>query len=195
MDVFFSDADRKAYLKFLARQSHSFGVEYLAWCLMTNHIHLVAIPSTEKSLAKGIGEAHKNYTRMINSREGWKGFLFQGRFFSCPVEPSRLLSTVRYVLQNPVRAGLVEKSWEYPWSSAQWMTGVRRDDPLVERLGPLAEISEWESFLRIDDDDHASVRKHTRTGRPFGDESFIARVEDLLGRSLCKQKPGRKPRR
>ena len=129
MSVFFSDADREAYLGFLAKQAQVFGVDYLAWCLMTNHIHLIAIPSIESSLAKGIGEAHKRYTRMINIREGWKGFLFQGRFFSCPVEPSRLLSVVRYVLQNPVRAGLVENAWEYPWSSALWMTRGRRDDP------------------------------------------------------------------
>jgi putative transposase len=195
MDVFFSDVDREAYLKFLAKQGRVCGVEYLAWCLMTNHVHLVAIPSTESSLARGIGEAHKSYTRMINFREGWKGFLFQGRFFSCPVEPSRLLSVVRYVLQNPVRAGLVERAWEYPWSSAQWMTGDRRDDPLVKQLRPLAEISEWETFLKVDDDANTSVRKHTRTGRPFGDESFIANVENALGRSLCKRKPGPAPRR
>jgi REP-associated tyrosine transposase len=195
MDVFFSDADREAYLRFLAKQGHASGVEYLAWCLMTNHIHLVAIPSTESSLAKGIGEAHKSYTRMINTREGCKGFLFQGRFFSCPVEPSRLLSVVRYVLQNPVRAGLVKKAWEYPWSSAQWMTGVHGDDPLVEQLGPLAEISEWETFLEIDNDDHAPVRKHTRTGRPLGDESFVTSVENVLGRRLRKRKPGPRAKR
>lgn len=193
MDVFFSDADRPAYLQFLARQAQAFGVEYLAWCLMTNHIHLVAIPSTERSLAKGIGEAHKRYTRMINFREGWKGFLFQGRFFSCPVEPPRLLAVVRYVLQNPVRAGIVENAWEYPWSSAQWMTGHRREDPLVKQLGTLDEISDWPAFLQVEDNDHSSIRKHTRTGRPLGSEAFVTNVEKVLGRSLSKRPPGPRP--
>ena len=85
MDVFFSDNDRKAYLGFLAEQAQAHGVKYLAWCLMTNHVHLIAIPANEGSLAKGIGEAHKRYTRAINFREGWRGYLFQGRFFSCPI--------------------------------------------------------------------------------------------------------------
>jgi len=193
MDVFFSDADRSAYLQFLARHAQAFGVEYLAWCLMTNHIHIIAIPSTESSLAKGIGEAHKRYTRRVNSREGWKGFLFQGRFFSCPVEPPRLLAVVRYVLQNPVRAGLVENAWEYPWSSAQWMAGCCSDDPLVKQLGPLDEISNWQAFLQVVDNDHTAIRKHTRTGRPLGSEAFVTNVEKVLGRSLSKRPPGPRP--
>ena len=73
MPVFFSDDDRQAYIDFLAEQSRRFGVRYLAWCLMTNHIHLIAVPETEMSLAKGIGEARKRYSRMINFREGWRG--------------------------------------------------------------------------------------------------------------------------
>jgi len=116
MDVFFSNDDRDAYLQLLAEQGEAHGVAYVAWCLMTNHVHLVAIPSEPDSLAKGIGEAHKRYSRMINFREGWRGYLFQGRFFSCPIEPSRLIAAVRYVLRNPVRAGLAKQPWGYRWS-------------------------------------------------------------------------------
>ena len=69
MDVFFSDEDRHAYLELLAEQGQTDGVEYLAWCLMTNYVHLAAVPCTESSLAKGIGEVHKRYSRMLNFRE------------------------------------------------------------------------------------------------------------------------------
>jgi len=70
MDVFFSDEDRTKYLRNLAEQGERFGVSYLAWCLMTNHVHLIAIPQQEQSLARGVGEAHRRYTRYINFREG-----------------------------------------------------------------------------------------------------------------------------
>jgi putative transposase len=70
MDIFFSDDDRQAYIDLLAEQSERFRVHYLAWCLMTNHVHLIAVPEMETSLAKGIGEAHKRYSRMVNFREG-----------------------------------------------------------------------------------------------------------------------------
>lgn len=72
MAVFFSDDDRHAYIELLAEQGERFGLQYLAWCLMSNHVHLIGVPETETSLAKGVGEAHKRYTRMVNFREGAK---------------------------------------------------------------------------------------------------------------------------
>jgi len=194
MDVFFSDDDRETYLKVLAEQAQIHGVEYLAWCLMTNHVHLIAIPADEESLAKGIGEAHKRYTRTINFREGWRGYLFQGRFFSCPIAPSRLVAAVRYVLRNPVRACLVGQAWEYPWSNARHLVDAVASDPLVREFGPLAEIEDWRATLAVEDDDHSLIRQHTRTGRPLGDEPFVGYVEQVLDRRLKKQKPG-PPRR
>jgi len=70
MPVFFSDDDRRDYLGFLFEQGQKFGVQFIAWCLMNNHIHLIAVPENESSLAKGVGEAHKQYSRMIYFREG-----------------------------------------------------------------------------------------------------------------------------
>jgi len=110
MDVFFTDEDRLQYLKHLSEQGTRFGVSHLAWCLMPNHVHLIAIPEREDSLALGISEAHRRYTRYINFREGWGGYMFQGRFHSFPLEGDYLLAAVRYVLRNPVRAGIVRKA-------------------------------------------------------------------------------------
>jgi putative transposase len=135
MDVFFCDADRAEYLKQLSEQGQRFGVQYIAWCLMANHVHLVAVPEEEKSLALGVGEAHRRYTRYVNFREGWRGYLFQGRFHSFPLGGSYLLAAVRYVLRSPVRAGLVERPWDYRWSSARWFVGERRDDPAGCTIG------------------------------------------------------------
>jgi putative transposase len=190
MDVFFSDEDRDKYLKHLAEQGERFGVEFLAWCLMTNHVHLVVVPDNTEALAKGIGEAHKRYSRMVNLREGWRGYLFQGRFFSCPIEPASLLAVVRYVLRNPVRAGMVRNAWDHPWSSARWLVGNAPFDPLVKKKGAMVEVDDWQSFLTSSDIEADEVRQHTRTGRPMGSDSFISQLEHLLKRSLQKKRPG-----
>lgn len=185
MDVFFSDDDRQRYVQYLAKQGRINGLTICAWCLMTNHLHLVAVPATADALSKALGEAHKRYVYGVNRREGWTGYLFQGRFFSCPVEPSRLLGVVRYVLRNPVRAGIVQKAWEHPWSSARWMVGDVATDPLVSELGPLTEIDDWRTFLSDErDSETIAIRKHTRTGRPLGTELFRRHVELVTEREL-----------
>jgi len=195
MDVFFRDADRSEYLRQLSEQGRRFGVEYIAWCLMTNHVHLVAVPRQEDSLAQGIGEAHRRYTRFVNFREGWRGYLFQGRFHSFPLEADYILSAVRYVLRNPVRAGLVRKPWDYRWSSARWFIGARTDDPLAGPSDLSAGITDRRSFLLQEGEAITEFRRHTRTGRPLGSESFVAQLEQATGRVLRPMKRGPKPAR
>lgn len=193
MDVFFSDSDRAEYLKHLSDQGNRFGVKYLAWCLMTNHVHLIAIPAQELSLARAVGEAHRRYTRYVNSREGCRGYLFQGRFHSFPLEKAYLLSAVRYVLRNPVRAGIVKRVWDYRWSSAKWFVGENPEDPLAVSSDMLADVSSRRSFLLCEEDSCTDFRKHARTGRPLGSESFLLHLEQLTGRTLRTQKRGPKP--
>ena len=192
MDVFFFDDDRRAYIDLLAEQGRRFGVRFLAWCLMSNHVHLIAVPDAEASLAKGIGEAHKRCSRLVNFRAGWRGYLFQGRFFSCLLEGTHLLAAIRYVLRNPVRGGIVRKAWDYPWSSARWLVGRADDDPLVEESPVFREVGDWRALLSVDPETTEDVRRHTRTGRPLGSEAFLERAESITGRSLRLRKPGRK---
>lgn len=194
MNVFFSDGDHREYLKMLAEQGERFGVKYFAWCLMSNHVHLIAIPAEESSLARGIGEAHRRYTRYINFREGWRGYLFQGRFHSFPLEGSYLLAAVRYVLRNPVRAGIVQRPWDYRWSSAWWFVDEKPGDPLAVPSDMLADITDRRFFLLSEEESLSDFRKHTRTGRPLGSESFLAHLEQLTGCLLRPRKPGPKAR-
>ena len=113
MAVFRGDEDRLEYLRFMAEETERFGVEILSWCLMMNHVHFVAVPQQEKSLAKVFGEAHRRYTRMRNFAEGVRGYLFQGRFGSCDLDERHLIAAARYVELNPVRAMLVKLPWDY----------------------------------------------------------------------------------
>jgi putative transposase len=117
-DVFFVDDDRQVYLSLLKEQADKYGLEILGWCLMTNHIHLIGRPAGEDSLAKALGRTHFRYTQYINRFHGRSGHLWQNRFYSCPLGREHFWQALRYVEQNPVRAGLVRQAWKYPWSSA-----------------------------------------------------------------------------
>lgn len=192
MNIFAGDDDRCAYLSFMAEESERFGVIFLAWCLMTNHFHLIAQPSDSDSLARAIGEAHRRYTRMKNFSEGVRGYLFQGRFGSCVLDQQHLLAAGRYVERNPVRAKLVKEATEYAWSSCRFNCGREESDPLLrERLLP-EMIGDWPGFVGTwANEAEMKVRQGTRTGRPVGDDGFIDKLEALARRNLCPQPPGR----
>lgn len=95
--TFFEDDDYRLYLSFLKEQCEKSNVDIWAYCLMPNHIHLITVPETAEGLRRGIGETHRQYTRAINNRMGWRGFLWQGRFASFPMDESYLLAAARYV--------------------------------------------------------------------------------------------------
>lgn len=191
MPVFFSDQDRHQYLKFMKEQGQRFGLKFLSYCLMSNHIHLICVPTEVRALSHAIGEAHRRHTRMINLREGVKGYLFQGRFFSCPLDERHLLAGVPYVERNPVRAGITKFAWEYPWSSAGYHVGVRNGDPLVDDTDLFGLVSSWREFLQSDPDEIDFLRVRTRTGRPCGNDQFMRKAESLAGRKLEPLEGGR----
>ena len=191
MRIFRHDGDKRMYLRFLAEEKERFGTEILAWCLMSNHVHLVAVPREERALARTVGDAHKKYTWMRNFREGTRGYLFQGRFHSCVLDERHLLAAVRYVECNPVRAGVAKNAWEYPWSSARFHLRRRKRDILVHDRNLYGLIDNWEEYLSGEDSEaERKLRAATRTGRPAGDKGIVALVRQLTGRDLTKQKPG-----
>ena len=195
MNIFHSDDDRRNYLQAVKEETERFDVEILSWCLMNNHVHFIAVPAYETSLAYGFGTAHKRYTRMKNFADGARGYLFQGRFGSCVLDENHLLAAVRYVESNPVRAGITKVAWDYPWSSAAYHVGDIDTDFLVTDKSLRGLIDDWRGYLGNDQDmPLEKIRKATRTGRPAGDEHFIETMEQLTGRSLGKQKPGRHPK-
>ena len=194
LKTFFSKGDYSAYVRLMAEWCGRCGVEIWAYCLMPNHVHLIAAPESETSLSRAIGEAHRRYTRRINSRRGWRGHLWQERFASFPMDEAYLLAAARYVELNPVRARLAAEPEAYPWSSAAaHLSG--RDDGLV-KVGPLlALVDDWGEFLAsgLSDEEGEALRQHERTGRPLGSERFVTRLEKTLKRILRPQKRGRKP--
>jgi putative transposase len=193
--VFFSDDDYATYRTLLAEGCRAAGVAVWAYCLMPNHVHLILVPSDADGLRAALGETHRRYTRHVNSREGWRGYLWQGRFASFPMDEAHLLASARYVELNPVRARLARRARDWRWSSARaHLAG--EDDGLVG-VRPLLKLApDWAAFLAagLDAADHAAIRAGERTGRPLGSARFLARLERRLDRPLARRKPGRKPK-
>lgn len=191
--TFFCTEDYETYIDLIATAKEAAGVSILAYCLMPNHVHLVAVPNTCDSLARLFRDAHRKYTRHINCREGWRGHLWQERFHSCAMDEAHLLAAVRYIELNPVRAGLCNSPNDWPWSSVHAHLAAC-DDALTTTLPMLQRVSNWQSYLGCNDatDTLQNLRQHVRTGRPLGDGAFVARLEKIAGRPLQPKKAGRK---
>src|SRR5690606_35382168 len=136
-----------------------------------NHVHLILIPPDKHSMTDAVSEIHRRYTQMINSRNGWSGHLWQGRFYSVPLDDSHWELARAYVENNPVRAGLVADVHEYLWCS-KGTTG----------LGAVSA----EACI-----DYSAIRKMTATGRPIGSESFRRRIFAECGIDVTPRKAGR----
>jgi len=193
-DVFDSDADREAYLRFLQEYSERHRLAVWAYCLMTNHIHLVVVPEREESLGLALHDAHTAYGMYFNTRTHLSGHIWQGRFHSCPMDESHLWAAVRYVERNPVRAGLVERAEEYQWSSAAAHCGLRQDALLANGFPSAGVIDNWRDWLSGREEGAIvdTIRQKTHTGRPCGSPAFVEHLENLLNRVLSPQKRGRK---
>jgi len=154
---------------------------------------LIVTPRKSSNLSRAIGETHRRYTRMINFRENWRGYLWQGRFASFPMDKRYLLKAAAYVELNPVKAKMVNKPEDYRWSSVHaHLSGV---DPMgVVDAGKLLDIcGDWKQYLKqsVKEPDEEFIR-HASTGRPLGSEAFFRKAEKLLNRDLQKRKPGPK---
>jgi len=193
--VFFVDDDRRVYLELLKEQADKYGLEIAGYCLMDNHVHLVAIPQAEDSLAHAIGRTHFRYSQYINRFHKRSGHLWQGRFYSCALDERHFWLAMRYMELNPVRAKLCRRPWRYPWSSAAAHTEERAKSDLLDLAGWYEQMSAeaWRKELSrmLNDAELAQMRLRTHTGRPLGSDSFLSKLETLLGRRVRALPPGR----
>ena len=193
--IFFEDGDQDIYCDLLAEHMRKADVEVWAYCLMPNHVHLILCPKTEDGMARGLGAAHRRWANFVNARGRWRGHLFDGRFASVAMDEAHLLAAVRYVSLNPVRAKLVAKAEDWPWSSTRaHLNGV--DDGLAAVKPVLCRAPDFAALIALDGDDtgFAALRAAETTGRPVGAADFVADLERRLGRPIARRAPGRKPR-
>jgi len=196
-DVFFTEDDRRMYLDFITFYAERTGLVLLGYCLMTNHVHLIVVPQVPEALASAIGRAHWRYSQEINRAHGRSGHLWQGRFYSNAMDEPHAYKALAYVERNPLRASLVRKAWEYPWSSARFHAGFEAAPPWLEmkHWQRWTDAEKWRKELsRSENHEVEEIRYHTRRGRPLGTDRFLARMEVLLGRRLRCRPVGRPKR-
>lgn len=191
--VFGSDKDYLLYLEWLKTYAEKYSIKIWAYCLMRNHVHYIAVPMAADSFSRTFNTLHMRYSQFVNKRENTAGHLWQGRFFSCALDEKYLYAAVRYVENNPVRAGVVQRADQYRWSSAK--AHVRgTDDPILDGACYLVNvIRDWKGYLgeELDVTTLRNIRKHTQSGWPCGDDVFLNRVEELLVRKMSANPRGR----
>ena len=195
-NVFGDDNDRRHYLVWMAEYSKKYGLQVLAYCLMSNHVHFIVIPKDEDSIARAFNTSHMRYSQYRNKKSNTTGHLWQGRFFSCVMDDKHLTLAARYIERNPVRAHIVKKPYEYPWSSAKDHSGITHTSIIdAHGLFNYIEIPQdgWEGFIDAQDraEDISMIRKYSMTGRPLGNESFIQKLEKQLGKRVRALPVGR----
>jgi putative transposase len=163
---------------------------------MANHVHLILTPKTPEGLGRALGKAHRRYSGFVNARNRVTGHLFQARFSSVVMDEEHLMAAARYVAMNPVRARLVERAEDWPWSSVRAHL-IGRDDGLVELAPLLSRCGGRFADLIAEETDAALVaalRAAETIGRPLGPPAFLDRLAALAGRDPRPGKRGRKPR-
>ena len=196
--VFDSDADRLVSLGLLRQYSIVHECALVGYCLVSNHVHLIAVPARADSLPVGLRGVHGRCATCTNGRQGASGHVWQGRYFSCPLDGRHLWAALRYVERNPMRAGMVARADEYGWSSADAHCGGRDAHGMLDMEFWRAEWTAvaWRSFLADAAEEEADeIRRNTHTGRPLGSEEFVRQMERRLSRTLMPRKGGRPRKR
>lgn len=176
-DIFESEADRRVYLELLAHSCRLHKLRLHGYCLMPGHIHLIAVPELQDSLHRALQSTHGRYTSYLNARQQTSGHVWQGCYYSCPLNRYHLWKALRHTERNPVRAGLVACPEEYRWSSAAAHCCAHDTAGLLDfetwwtRFTPVS----WRRFLadREADTGLEIIRRRAHTGHPLEDRRSL----------------------
>ena len=204
--VFAASCDYEYYLETLSEYRNVYGVRVYAWCLMTNHIHLIVEPPNEVArLGQLMKRLSGRQTRYVNRLEGRSGTLWESRYKSSPIQTDEyLLACCRYVELNPVRAGMVADAGEYPWSSynarVSDMGAVIPDhDPCYLALGNSGEERRlrYREYVQsvIPVGEWALIQESVTRGQLTGNSRYIEEIEKIIGRRIEHRRPGRPKKR
>ncbi len=177
--TFLSNEDYGVYLEIMSDCTRRHGVEIWAYCLMPDHVHLIAIPNKKKSLSNCLRAAHGRYTKYINQRTNNSGQFWQGRYSSHLLDEQYLIACARYIEINPVKRDYVDQPEEWKWSSAIPHI-MNSDDSLVHAKPLLERVNrDWKNFLGETRPEHEAdlFYLHEKNGRPLGSEAFLDMVE------------------
>jgi putative transposase len=185
-DVFFSANDRKRYLKWIIQYSSRYEFDILAYCLMTNHIHFVGIPRKLDSIARTFQVVQMMHTQSVNKAKGKEGHLWHSPYGCTLMDEKHMWLAIRYVEQNPVRAGIVDHAFDYPYSSAMAHSGLSDDPVLAQGINLPGAFDDWMEILEEVPDKESTefIRTCTMRGIPCGDKNFAKRISSMRSNLL-----------
>jgi putative transposase len=199
--IFASTADYEQLLGLLEEYAKKFRVAIHAFVLMSNHLHLLATPSTADGVPQMMQALGRSYVRYFNQRQARTGTLWEGRYKSTLIQAERyLLACMVYIDLNPVRAGLVADPGDYPWSSHLHYVGRRSDrlitpHPLYWEMGntPFARDVAYADLVRsgIGQDQQRALTDATFRGWALGEPNYVADLQRRTERRVSKGKAGR----
>jgi putative transposase len=203
--VFYEDSDYRSYLDWLMEGAERYKCDIHAYVLMTNHVHILATPSYAEGMSRMMQYVGRRYVPYINYHYGTSGSIWEGRYKASIVqEDDYLLSCMRYIELNPVRANMVKHPREYRWSSYR-ANGEERDDLLITphqaylSINKRAEkrIEAYRALFKvhIDDDELKQIRTTLQTGTPLGNDRFRCQVEAKLKMKVGQARRGRPSKR
>lgn len=191
---FFDEQDRQFYLTCLKEACRRYDVALHAFVLMTNHVHLLMTPGTERGISRVMQLVGNRYVQAVNKKYGRSGTLWEGRHKPSLIYAERyLLSCYLYIELNPVRAGMVAHPGHYPWSSYRHNavgepSRLIAEHPLFVSLGatPEKRRAAYRTLFGggLDDEDLSHIRKAAVSSMPLGDDGFRARIEQRIGRDI-----------
>jgi len=202
--VFFEDGDYSAYLSWLGEAAERYDCSIHAYVLMTNHVHILATPKDQQGISRMMQYVGRRYVPYINHTYGSSGSIWEGRYKASLVQDEQyLLTCMRYIELNPVRANMVTSSAHYRWSSyranAQGKTdNLIREHFIYTQLGKsaVARQQAYKALFRvhIETDALDDIRDTLQSGTPLGNEMFRAKIEQKLGHRVGQPKRGRPKR-
>ena len=194
-----AESEKAVYLELLQKYLELYQVSLLGYCLMSNHVHLILLPEEADALALALKQTHGRYASFWNATHGCSGHVWQGRFYSCPLDEAHLWMALRYTERNPVRARLVDKPQDWKWSSAAVHCGALEVPAWVkrERFSKRWSVLTWRTYVgeAESESEMRELRQNTHTGRPLGSRDFVGEIEEATHRRLVPSKGGRPPRR
>lgn len=192
--VFEKKTDYITYLKWFEEYKNKYSLGILAYCLMPNHVHFIAVPKKGNSLSKTYACCSRRYSVYCNKNNDTTGHLWQNRFHSCILDERHLYAAIRYVENNPVYAKLVKEPHNWEFSSAAHHLHNVKGHLTLDNVNQFLNIKNWQDYLKEEINKHLvnNIKANSLTGRPSGDFEFIRSLESKFKVRLQKSKAGRK---
>ncbi len=190
--VFHKDRDYEAFVSLIDQSCDRLPMRVLAYCLMPNHFHLVLWPHGDGDLGTWMQWLMTAHVRRYHRHHGTSGHVWQGRFRAFPIQQdAHLLTVMRYIERNPLRARLVDRAQDWAWSSLGWLGSAER--PRCLHAGPIDRLHDWlQCVNRAESAEELEIlRGSAQRGTPFGTPMWIGRTAAQLGLESAVRPRGR----